>query len=134
MGASYSGDVDTARRPLVGEVVPTLAEELVAGLHALGRSDLADQVSTLEVWGRCGCPDDFCSSFYTGPRSTGTWQDEGEHENVVPEGSTGMLILDVVAGVIRFVEVLDRPDIKAVIRTFPALTRPEPSDPAGHLG
>ena len=79
------------------------------------------------MWGRCSCNDDFCSSFYTGARPTGSWSDEGDHENVVPDASVGMVVLDVVDGVIRYVEVLDRPDVHAVVRAFAAVPRPEPS-------
>ncbi len=34
-----------------------------------------------------------------------------DHDNLVYDLAGGMLVLDVVDGVIRFVEVLDRPDL-----------------------
>ena len=116
-----------ARRPIVSEVLPKLADELIEGLDSVGRGELASQVPSLEVWGRCSCDDDFCSSFYTAALPTGSWSDEGEHENVVPDASVGMVVLDVVDGVIRYVEVLDRPDVHDVVRAFAALQRPEAS-------
>lgn len=64
--------------------------------------------------GTCGCGDSFCSSFYTGPKPNGPWGPGAR--NVVLQPRTGDVILDVVDGRIRFVEVLDRKDVRDKIR------------------
>src|ERR1700722_2615312 len=113
-------------RPLLRQVLPDLADEIRHCLQDDDESDLADQVGSVLVWGRCPCGDDFCSSFYTGPRSRGPWSDEGEDRTIPLLGSSGMVNLDVVAGNIRYVEVLDRPDLALVVATFPPLDNPLP--------
>lgn len=47
------------------------------------------------------------------PRPDGPWGHG--HRNVTPATATGMVILDVVDGRIRYVEVLHRDDVKSVI-------------------
>ena len=98
--------------PLVN-VLPDFAAELAEALRCEDGSELADQVGGLSITAMCGCGDDFCASFYTGPRPDGPWA--AQHRNVTPETATGMVILDVVDGRIRFVEVLHREDMKSVI-------------------
>ena len=44
-----------------------------------------------------------------GPRPNGAWGPD--HDNLVFDLDGGMLVPDVVDGVIRFVEVLDRPNL-----------------------
>lgn len=110
------------RRPVLSDLFPQFAGEIAAALLADEKeADLADQLPTLEVWGRCTCDDEVCASFYTGPRSGGAWSDDGEHQNVVLSVSRGMVVLDVVDRVIRYVEVLDRPDIKRLVAPLPPL-------------
>ena len=104
--------------PLV-DVLPEFAAELADVLRSEDGAGLADQVRELSITAVCGCGDDFCASFYTGPPRDGPWG-QG-HKNVTPETATGMVILDVVAGRIRYVEVLHRDDVKSVIS---ALTEP----------
>lgn len=99
----------------MADVLPELASELRQTLEGSGRPDLASQVNELRLVELCRCDDDFCSSFYTGPRPDGSWGDQ--HENVFPDVDTGMVILDVVDGVIRYVEVLYRDDVHQ--RLFP---------------
>lgn len=107
------------KRPLLQAVLPDLGAELAAGLRADGLQELAEQVPELEIWDQCGCGDSFCTSFYVGPRPVGAWSDEGEHHNQAPEVQRGMVVLDVVDGRIRYVEVLDRPEIRpALENTF----------------
>ena len=81
---------------------------LQQALIADGRHDVASSVAELEAYEPCSCGDSFCSSFYTGPRPEREWGPD--HENLVFDIPNGMLVLDVVE-VIRFVEVLDRPDL-----------------------
>ena len=102
------------------DVLPDLASELRNALAQDGRAELAGQVSSLRIVQLCGCGDDFCASFYTGPQPDGAWGDG--HENVVPDVDTGMLVLDVVDGVIRYVEVLYRDDVRSVL--FPEDSAP----------
>jgi hypothetical protein len=99
-------------KPLLQDVLPELSEELVIGLIAVGRRELAEQVPELRVWSRCRCNESYCTSFYVGPTPDGSWGDEGEHENEMPDVERGMVVLDVVSGVIRYVEMLDRPEIR----------------------
>ncbi len=64
-------------------------------------------METLRVVARCGCGDDFCQSFYTAPKPDGAYGPG--HRNVLLDPPwSGMLILDVVDGLIAYVEVLDR--------------------------
>jgi hypothetical protein len=100
--------------------LPDLCAEVTAGLASIGREDLAQQVPDLRIWDRCGCGESFCNSFYVGPRPLGAWSDEGDHENQVPDVNRGMVVLDVVSGVIRHMEVLDRPEIRTALRTATA--------------
>jgi len=53
--------------PLI-DVLPAFAAELDRALRADDAADLADQVRGLSIAAVCSCGDDFCSSFYTGPR------------------------------------------------------------------
>jgi hypothetical protein len=88
------------------------AAELEHLLVAVERPELAAQVQTLRVTRRDRCGDDFCQSFYTAAPPRGDWQSEGQHESVPLNPDAGMVILDVVDGQIRFVEVLYREDVK----------------------
>ena len=99
---------ETGRRRVV-ELSPELGRLLLVALVADGRPDLADSIEELEAREPCSCGDAFCTSFYTGPRPDGAWGPD--HENLVYDFAGGMLVLDVVEGVIRYVEVLDRPDL-----------------------
>lgn len=63
------------------------------------------------------CGDDFCQSFYVGgAKPRGTWQDEGEYESLELIPEEGMVILDLVDGRIRFVEVLYRDDVEDALK------------------
>jgi hypothetical protein len=95
---------------LLTEMLPLLAHELQQLLQAKNQLELAAQVTALEIVEGCGCGDDFCASFYTQPKPKGAYGTG--HYTLVLEPADGMLILDVVGGVISFVEVLYRPDIR----------------------
>lgn len=106
-----------SNRPLLRVVLPDLSAELAAGLVADGRPELAEQIPQLRIWERCGCGDSFCMSFYVGSKPAGAWGDEGEHESLMADVNRGMVVLDVVAGTIRYLEVLDRPEIGTALNT-----------------
>lgn len=101
--------------PLI-DLLPAFAAELDRALRADDAADLADQVRGLSITAVCRCGDDFCSSFYTGPRPDGPWGQT--HRNVSPEVAAGMIVLDVVDDQIRYVEVLDRADVKSIMATL----------------
>jgi len=94
---------------LVTETLPELAKELQQLLEAK-KPELALQLPTLKIVEGCMCGDDFCASFYTQPKPKGAYSPG--HETLLLEPAEGMLILDVVDGVISFVEVLHRPEIR----------------------
>ena len=50
----------------------------------------------------------------------GAWSDEGTYRCVA---LPGMIALDVVDNEIRYVEVLDRPEIKMAVESFPIAER-----------
>ena len=102
-----------ANAPLLVDLVPHLAAELEAALAKDGDEALAGQVGSLRIEQLCGCGDDFCASFYTGPKPDGSWGPG--HENVLPSIDDGMVVLDVVDGIIRYVEVLHRDDVRQII-------------------
>jgi hypothetical protein len=57
----------TEQAPLMVDVVPELAAEIEQELRASGDAELAEQVARLRMTRSCGCGDNFCASFYTGP-------------------------------------------------------------------
>jgi hypothetical protein len=103
---------------LLIEMLPEFARELEQLLEMKHKGELAAQVSSLIVVDRCRCGDDFCSSFYTRPKPEGAYGPD--HECFDLDAATGMIILDVVSGVIAHVEVLNREDIrKQLISALP---------------
>lgn len=113
-------------KPLLNELLPLFAKQLESALRADGDVDLADQVPKLRIWGQCGCGDDFCASFYTGPAPNGAWADEGDADSV-PAAAEGVIALDIVDARIRYVEVHDNDQVKAALKAFrvaPSLAKP----------
>lgn len=106
--------------PLLREVLPELASELKEGLARQGEPDLAAQIDGLRIKSLCGCDDDFCGSFYTGEPPNGRWSDLGDHYSL-PVETDWLIVLDVVDGRIRFVEVIDRPEVR--VKLLDALPR-----------
>jgi len=100
----------TEKRPLLTDLLPSFAAELRRLLTEKGESELAAQVPRLKILDRCRCGDDFCATFYTQPKPEGSFGPG--HRNVALTPDEGMLILDVVAGEIACVEVLDRKEIR----------------------
>jgi hypothetical protein len=92
------------------ERMPVFAAELATGLCEEGEPELAAQLSSLRFVGPCQCKEEHCSGFYVEPLPV---RPRGHGlVNVLPRTVPGLVILDVVAGDIRFIEVLDRPDVK----------------------
>jgi hypothetical protein len=94
---------------------PQLSQELEQLLEGAGEANLAAQVAELRIVDRCRCGDDFCASFYTRPKPNGAYGPG--HRNVALTPTKGMLILDVVDGVITFVELLYRNEIREKLLT-----------------
>jgi len=94
---------------LLIDTLPSFAIELRQLLEAQGEPELAAQVPGLMIQDRCRCGDDICATFYTQPKPEGNFGTD--HRNVTLSPVEGMLILDVVAGEIACVEVLDRKDL-----------------------
>jgi hypothetical protein len=69
-----------AQAPLLHTTWPICTTELAAALSACGEDRLADQVERLRIVEVCGCGDDFCQSFYTGPKPAGAYG--AGHRNV----------------------------------------------------
>jgi len=103
------------RLPL-GDILPAFAAELRQLLEGRGESELATQVPRLLIFDRCRWGDDFCAKFYTQPKPNGSFGPGHRNLRLMPED--GMLILDVVAGEIACVEVLDRNDIRKKLDAF----------------
>src|SRR6266481_4102410 len=96
---------------LLTEMLPVLAQELQQLLQAQGQLELAAQIPGLAIVERCRCGDDFCASFYTQPKPKGSYG-PGHYTLALETAAQGMLIRDVVDGVISFVEVLYPPGIR----------------------
>lgn len=98
--------------------LPALAFELQNLLTKKGRLELAAQVRSLQIVDRCRCGDDFCASFYTQPKPSGSYGPRLECLELEP--AEGMLILDIVEGVITHVEALYREsDRKTLLSLLP---------------
>ena len=95
------------------EIAPEFAEELAALLLADGEPGLAEQVLAAQVVARCRCEDDFCASFYTAPPPRGAYGPGLESVPLDPE--VGMVVLDVVDGRLRQVEVLHHDAFRRVL-------------------
>jgi hypothetical protein len=96
---------------LLAETLPEFAQELQRLLQAQ-KPELAVQVPILKIVEGCGCGDDFCASFYTQPKRRGVRPLSRHDTLLLDTEAPGMLILDVVDGVISFIEVLYRPDVR----------------------
>jgi hypothetical protein len=94
--------------PLVRERLPALAAELERLLHEQNRPDLAEQIDSLRITAVCPCELESCGSFHTG-RPMKRWFRRGKQ---VPVGD---LVVDTIDGEIVFVEVLGRPEVRAVL-------------------
>jgi len=95
---------------LLIDTIPEFSAELRRLLKEQGHGHLIDQLPGLQIVDRCRCGDDFCSSFYTQPKPLGTYG--AGLKCIELNASEGMIILDVVDGVICHVEVLYRDDVQ----------------------
>ena len=103
---------------ILREVLPGLAQELEALLRAGNESELAAQISSLEVVDRCRCDSDSCATIYNVPKPKGAWGPS--HRNVVLDTVEGMTVVDVLDEKIVCIEILDRDEITAeVVKLFP---------------
>ena len=87
---------------------PAFAAELEEGLRKIDRPDLAEQVQSLGLREVCKCEVEGCASFYTAAPMR-RWFRRGKQ---VPVGE---LVVDTIDGEIVYVEVLNRPDLKAIL-------------------
>ena len=95
-------------RPLLRERAPAFSAELEEALRSEGWPELADQVATLRITALCACEVEGCASFSTAlPMKR--WFRRGA---LVPAGD---LFVNTIDGEIVFVEVLDRPDVRAAL-------------------
>lgn len=103
---------------LLVEAFPKLSEELQYLLGTVGEPTLAAQVPGLLVLDRCRCADDFCATFYVRPKLAGSY---GPNLRTIPlEPTTGMLIIDVLDGMVASVEVLYRDEVRQkLLEMFP---------------
>jgi hypothetical protein len=97
-------------RPLLKELLPELADDLIAQFERDGEHQLAAQVSSLPIIDRCRCGDDFCATFYTAPKPKDAWG--VGHETIPLDAEDGYLNVDVVEGKIVSIEVLYRDEIR----------------------
>jgi hypothetical protein len=104
--------------PLLGKLLPAFAAELEAALRRDEEITLADQISNLPIREPCRCGDESCGGFFTGQRPQTLWR--MGRKIVSPAVDEGMVMLEVVDGMIMFVSVLDRPSVRdALAEAFP---------------
>jgi hypothetical protein len=102
--------VTTPSRPLLCQVFPDFVDELDQLLRAKGRYELADQLRSLEIHGRCGCEEFDCAQFYTVPVPEGPYG--SGHQAFQLASASGLIVVDAIVGRLVAVEVLFRPDVK----------------------
>jgi hypothetical protein len=99
--------------PTMAELFPAFSLELQSLAVAAGRSDLAPQVPSLPIVGRCTCGEDSCAQFYTAPPPGGSYGPR--HTSLMLPSAEGLIVLDLLEDQIVAIEVLDRPDIKPTL-------------------
>ncbi|HVF53039.1 MAG TPA: hypothetical protein VNC78_05460 [Actinomycetota bacterium] len=118
----------TWEAPLLIGVLPEIASELETALEKQGDPDLATQIRGLRIESLCGCDDEFCGSFHARGDQKYPWSDVGDLRSVAVEVA-GIVVLDVVAGTIRYVEVIDRPEVRKELRSAVPRRRTDPRLP-----
>ena len=94
---------------LLRTALPEFAAELEHLLRGEGKADLAEQVSRLEIVGRCHCGDDFCSTFYTRGSANAC---NPIPETIVLSPEKGIVRVDITSGRITTVELSYRSDVE----------------------
>ena len=94
--------------PQLAQILPGLVAELDRALRDQDRPDLAEQLPLLRIVAVCPCEVEGCASFYTA-RPMKRWFRRGKQ---VPAGD---MVVDAIDGEIVFVEVLARPDVRAIL-------------------
>ncbi len=105
------------------EALPEFVEEIVESLTCSGRPELATQVDSLDLASRCGCGDDFCSTFYVtsgrSPLSPDERKERGPHfrDTLDLDAKSGSVLIDLDhLDRIVTVEVLNRPDVEEALK------------------
>ncbi len=101
----------------VSELFPAFAEELVDMVRRSERPQLAVQIPSLRVIDRCRCGARGCAHFYTAPPPRGSYGPGHDNIMLEPAGDE-LIILDIVGEKIVAVEVLDRPDVGALLDQY----------------
>jgi hypothetical protein len=99
---------------LLMQSLPVVAAEMAHGFALIQHGHLAEQVGRLELVDRCPCNDDLCATFYTQPN--GSWEGR-DVERFVLE-MPGLTCLYTVDGVVAWVELLRRPDVRDRLRVL----------------
>jgi hypothetical protein len=100
-------------RPLLADIAPEFAADLERELRAQDDHELAAQAPYLRVLSFCGCGDYQCASFTT--REPSKRNPERQAETVPIEEVDGMVNVDIIDGVICYVEVLYRADLRSLL-------------------
>jgi hypothetical protein len=100
--------------PLLGSVLPELAERIEAALRAQGEGRVADQVAGLRITGPCTCGQTFCGSFQTLKTPLKRWFMRGRQIEL-SDGGPGEIVVDVVRNEIAYVEVLYLDDVRDAV-------------------
>lgn len=98
-------------KPLLSSFWPAVALELEEGLKKLSKAELAKQIEDLRIESVCSCRERFCQSIFIESSPFG---------GVIPTTlEVGTMQVDVVAGRICFIEILDHDEL---IDSFEKLT------------
>jgi hypothetical protein len=100
----------------INDLFSAFASELEGLTLSAGRGELAAQIRELPVLDRCRCGQSNCAHFYTAPKPTGAYGPG--HTNLMLPASRGLIVLDLVDGIIVAVEILDRPDVKGSLDAY----------------
>ncbi|WTW97311.1 hypothetical protein OG216_29940 [Streptomycetaceae bacterium NBC_01309] len=97
----------------MADVLPDLCTQVCQLLSEAGEHEVAAAFPQLPFLEWCDCGDDFCQGFYTAPKPDGPY---GPGHRTVALWGPGHINLDLVRNTVMYVEVLDRPDIKAAFQ------------------
>jgi len=97
------------QEPKLIECLPEFSKELEHLLQKEGRPDLIPQLSTLRIFDRCRCGDDFCATIYTACKSD---REYGISDTIPLHPDQGFVILDLRDRRITGIEILYRDEIR----------------------